>query len=222
MTVTGSAKFKTLVGDFVAAAADLDCTVSASAVAADLEQRIAAIAAQIGVSQQTVLRSYIDDDWGQEMARSICTDLIRRETRMAAMPDHELPAAVAIRLAASLGVAVHCFALNEDLVNGGGDFNVREAGEAVFGLCSAMSEQTPGGEMVSIPGRILMLTQGCLGIFAERLQQRRWTAMAGGVESDGRLTEIRMFDGVSRDLQTLRHYMPTSTNWIAESPQRHG
>jgi hypothetical protein len=211
MTVTGSAKFKTLVGDFVATAADLDCTVSASAVAADLEQRIAAIATQFGVSQQTVLRSYIDDDWGRELARSICTDLVRRETRMAAAPDHELSAAVAIRLAASLGVAVHCFALNEELVHGGGDFNVREAGEAVFGLCSAVSGQAPGGEMVSVPGRILMLTRGCLEICAERLQQRRWTAMGGGVESDGGLTEMRLLGGVSRDLQTLRHYLPSPT-----------
>jgi hypothetical protein len=211
MTVTGSAKFKTLVGDFVATAADLDCTVSAAAVAADLEQRIAAIATQFGVSQQTVLRNYIDDDWGRELARSICTELVQRETRMTAEPDYELPAAVAIRLAASLGVAVHCFALNEDLVNGGGDFNVREAGEAVFGLCGVVSGQTPGGEMVSVPGRILMLTQGCLEILAERLQQRRWTTMGGGVESDGGLTEMRLLGGVSRDLQILRHYLPPPT-----------
>jgi hypothetical protein len=68
--VTGNEKkFKALVADFVAITADLGGTIDPEVVATELRQRIQAIAARIGVTEATVLRTYMPEDWGRDMAR---------------------------------------------------------------------------------------------------------------------------------------------------------
>jgi hypothetical protein len=75
MEVTGWAKFKSLVADFAATAAEFGYPVQEHLVAAELQQRIAAAALAIGVSEQWVLRTYCGDSWGRDAARKACTEV---------------------------------------------------------------------------------------------------------------------------------------------------
>ena len=54
-------KFARLVDDFVATVDELGGSVDPAVVAAELQARIDAIATQLHVTTQTVLRTYIDD-----------------------------------------------------------------------------------------------------------------------------------------------------------------
>jgi hypothetical protein len=59
------AKLARIVDDFVATAELNGTTVAPEAVTEQLNARIDAIAKQVGVTAQTVLNTYIDEDWGR-------------------------------------------------------------------------------------------------------------------------------------------------------------
>src|SRR5262245_24331271 len=96
-------KFKSLVADFVNASAELGGIIDPEVVASELRQRIQTIAAQIGVTEATVLRTYMPDDWGQDMARQTYRQIQERDAHVDAAPDQQLPLPAVGRLIAALG-----------------------------------------------------------------------------------------------------------------------
>jgi len=60
-TVARRGKFARLVDDFLATVDELGGSVDPAVVAEELQARIEAIATQLHVTTQTVLRTYIDD-----------------------------------------------------------------------------------------------------------------------------------------------------------------
>jgi hypothetical protein len=57
-----------LVNEFVATVEALGGQVDPAVVSQELDARINAIANQLCITPQTVLRTYIDDDWGRQAA----------------------------------------------------------------------------------------------------------------------------------------------------------
>lgn len=62
-------KFRALVTDFVNTTAELGGTIDPEIVTVELRQRIQFIAAQIGVTEATVPRNHMPNNWGRDMAR---------------------------------------------------------------------------------------------------------------------------------------------------------
>ena len=84
-------KFQRLVDDFVATVDEQGGRIDPAVVAAELQSRIDAIARQLGITRQTVLRSYFDEDWGRQVAITMMAevrsrDRARRAWRAAARP----------------------------------------------------------------------------------------------------------------------------------------
>jgi hypothetical protein len=101
--VTGNEKkFKALVTDFVSTTADLGGVIDPEVVATELRQRIQFIAAQIGVTEATVLRAHMPDDWGRDMARQAYRQIQERDAHIDAAPDQQLPLPAVGRLIAAL------------------------------------------------------------------------------------------------------------------------
>lgn len=67
-------KFGRLVDQFVATVDEMGGAVDSRVVAEELQARIDAIAVNLGVTKQTVLRSYIPDDWGRQVAAEMMTE----------------------------------------------------------------------------------------------------------------------------------------------------
>src|SRR5262245_20110046 len=94
-------KFHRLVDDFVLTVTELGGRVDPSVVAEELQARIDAIAEHLRVTPQTVLRSYLDEGWGRQMATAMMADLHGREAQHAAGPDEHVGVRVAARLLAA-------------------------------------------------------------------------------------------------------------------------
>ena len=101
-------------------------------MAAELEARIDAIAAQLHITTQTVLRTYIDEDWAGQMAETMMADLQSRKaaTVVPGAPEH-FAVRVAGRLLAALGQAMLYATTNEDPRQLLPAMDLRQAAEAV-------------------------------------------------------------------------------------------
>ena len=113
-------------------------------VAAELEARIDAIAAQLHITTQTVLRTYIDEDWAGQMAETMMADLQGRQaaTVVPGAPEH-FAVRVAGRLLAALGQAMLYATTNNDPRQPLPAMDLRQAAEAVTGLGLAVHECPP-------------------------------------------------------------------------------
>lgn len=105
--VTGNEKkFKALVADFVRTTTDLGATI-------DPQGRRDRTAPAHPVHRHPyrrqpghVLRSYLPDDWGQDMARQTYRQIQERDAHIDAVPDRQLPLPAVARLIAALGQAL--------------------------------------------------------------------------------------------------------------------
>jgi hypothetical protein len=86
-------------------------SVDPTVVAEELQLRIDGIAAQMRVTPQTVLRSYIDDDWGQVTATAMMAE-VKQRAAPTGPPEH-LAVRVAARVLAALGQAMIYAAINK-------------------------------------------------------------------------------------------------------------
>lgn len=90
--VTGNEKkFKALVADFVDTTAALGGSIDPDVVATELRQRIQFMASQFGVTEATVLRTYMPEDWGRDMARQTYRQIKEREAHIDAEPSRPRP-----------------------------------------------------------------------------------------------------------------------------------
>ncbi|MEH1129903.1 hypothetical protein [Micromonospora sp. CPCC 206061] len=101
--MTRQGKRARLVSDFLATVEALGGRVDPAVVAEELEVRINAIAAQLHISSQTVLRNYIDDDWGRQAATDMMAEVTRRPVDEPTGPDEHFAVRVVGRLVAALG-----------------------------------------------------------------------------------------------------------------------
>jgi hypothetical protein len=181
MAVTGSAKFKSLVADFAATAAELGHPVQEHLVVAELQQRIASAALAIGVSQQWVLSAYFDDSWGRDMARQVCSEVSSAaaesiDRNADPRPAGQLTVLAASSVIATLGMALQYFAGNQERLDGDSGFSINDAGAAVFVLAETVSAaQGCDRAMADVQGHIVALAQDNLEAFRRCLLQGRWT-----------------------------------------------
>ncbi len=205
MAITGSAKFRSVVADFAVTARELGYPVQEHLVAAELQQRITSAALAIGVSEQSVLRTYVDDSWGRDMARQVCSEVSSAADARAVRILHPPPAGQLTVLAASsviaaLGLALQYFACNEERLDSDSGFNINEAGAAVFVLAQTVGAAQ--GAMADIQGHILALARDNIEAFHRCLLQQRW-AHPGRLNDNGDL-ESEALAVVSRSLDLLR------------------
>jgi hypothetical protein len=181
MAVTGTKKFHALVQDFVSTAAELGYTADRAAIAAELEALITAVATQLHVTEETALRTYLDDDWGRDMARDFCNQIAERSALVEAEPARELTVQAASRLVAALGQALLCYAINEGGGAGqSGDFSANDASQAVSGLGLALHATQAGAATVSVGGDVAVWAREALTAFGDNLRQGRWTSCPCG------------------------------------------
>lgn len=166
-------KFGRLVDDFVATVDTLGGSVDPAVVAEELQQRIDAIAAHLRVTPQTVLRSYIDDDWGRTTATAMMAD-IQQRTAPTGPPEH-LAVRVAARLLSALGQALIYAAINGDQQQPEPALDLRRAGEAVSGLGLAIRDTPFGIPFVTVGADVTSWTRASLEVLHEQLQSGTWT-----------------------------------------------
>jgi hypothetical protein len=202
--VTGNeTKFKTLVADFVRTTAELGGTIDPQVVAAELRQRIQFIAAQIGVTEATVLRTYIDDDWGRDMARQTYRQIQERDARIDAAPGLELPLRSVGRLIAALGQAQLYATVNNAATDPASQFNPKEASEAVTGLGLAVTEHPGDGTTVTVAGNVLAWTRDALTAFRDNLHQQRWSSCPCGEDCGQRQRDAAVLRALRDDLDLV-------------------
>lgn len=211
-SVARTKRFQALVRDFVSTAAELGCAVRPDVVAAALETRISVVAAQLGMSEQTVLRTYLDDGWGRDMARDVCRELVAERAALVAGEDGlELPAGGVARLVAGLGQALLYFSANELTVDQvPGAFSVREASEAVTGLGLALAVSSPGAATVTVAGNVVAWARDALRVFSDNLEQRRWSSCPCGDNHGQRRTDAAVLRVVKTDLRLLDQWTAAS------------
>jgi hypothetical protein len=101
------------VEDFVATVDELGGAVDRAVVAEELRARIDAIAAQLHVTTQTVLRNYLDEGWGREMAETMMAEVQTRNAVPTGPPEH-FAVRVVGRLVAALEQAMFYATVNQD------------------------------------------------------------------------------------------------------------
>lgn len=202
--VTGNEKkFKALVDEFVTTTAELGGTIDPEIVAVELRQRIQFIATQIGVTEATVLRNYMDDDWGREMARQTYRQTQERDAHIDAEPDQQLPLKAVGRLLAALGQALLYFTVNNAADDLTCRFNPKEASEAVTGLGLALTSHPNDGSTVTVGGNILAWTKDALTVFRDNLRQQRWSSCPCGEDCGQHETDVAVLRALGEDLQLL-------------------
>ena len=72
-------KFRALIADFVTTTAELGATIDPEVVTVELRQRVQLLAAQISVTEATVLRNHIPTSWGRDMARQTYRHIQQRD-----------------------------------------------------------------------------------------------------------------------------------------------
>jgi hypothetical protein len=207
--VTGNEKkFKALVADFVATTAELGGTIAPEVVATELRQRIQLIAAQIGVGQATVLRTYMPDDWGRDMARQTYRQIQEREAHIDAAPGRQLPLPAAGRLIAALGQALLFADVNNAATDPACRFNQKEASQAVTELGLALTSPVNDDATVTVAGKVLALTKDALTVFRDNLQHQHWTSCPCGEDCGSAERDAAVLDALRADLLLLAD--PTS------------
>ncbi len=91
-----------------------------------------------------MLRTYIDDEWGREMATTMMADVKGRAATPAGPPEH-FAVRVADRLVAALGQAMLYATTNHDPQQPVPAMDLRQAAEAVSGLGPASTPAHPAG-----------------------------------------------------------------------------
>jgi len=203
--VSGSKKkFRALVSDFVTTTAELGATIDPKIVTIELRQRIQLIAAQIGVTEATVLRNHMPDSWGRDMARQTYRQIQEHDAHIDAAPDHQLPLNSVGRLIAALsqGLLFHTVNNNAttDLTNA---FNPKEAAEALTGLGMALCAHPDDNRPVTIAGNVLAWTKDALVAFADNLAHQRWSSCPCGQDCGQQVTDEGVLRAVRDDLQLL-------------------
>ncbi|WP_158889067.1 hypothetical protein [Amycolatopsis anabasis] len=196
-------KFRALVEDFVTTTADLGGTIDPEVVATELHERIRAIAVQLGVTEATVLRNYMPDDWGRDMARQTYRQIQERDAHIDAEPDQELPLHAVGRLIAALGQAQLYYTVNDGANDPTCRFNAKEASEAVTGLGLALTSPPADSLMVTVGGNILAWTQSALSVFRDNLQQQHWTSCPCGEDCGQQQRDAAVLRAVRDDLTLL-------------------
>ncbi|MDN5920001.1 MAG: hypothetical protein L0I76_33700, partial [Pseudonocardia sp.] len=105
-------KFRRLVDDFQATLDGLGASMPTEAVEALLSERITEVAAVLGITEATALRSHFADDWGADMARRAWAELADQDARQAQTPANWVPVELVARLIAALGQAQLFAAVN--------------------------------------------------------------------------------------------------------------
>ena len=196
-------KFRALVADFVNTTAELSATIDPEIVTAELRQRIQLVAAQIGVTEATVLRDHIPNSWGRDMARQTYHQIQERDAHIDAEPDQQLPLKAVGRLIAALGQGLLFYTIN----NAAGDltcrFNPKEAAEALTGLGMALTAHPGDGSTVTVPRNVLVWTKDTLIVFRDNLAQQWWSSCPCGQDCGQHVTDAAVLRAVRDDLQLL-------------------
>src|SRR6266702_5432364 len=199
-------KFARLVEDFVATVDELGGRADPTVVAAELQARIDAIAAQLHVTTQTVLRTYIDEDWGRQMAETMMADVqARQAAAVVPGPAEHFAVRVAGRLLAALGQAMLYATTNKDPQQPLPAMDLRQAAEAVTGLGLAVHECPPGDQLVTVSADIVAWTRATLEVFRDQLRAGTWTSCPCGEQHGQDTIDAGVLDAVSKDLL----YLPT-------------
>ncbi|RSM67436.1 hypothetical protein DMB66_15895 [Actinoplanes sp. ATCC 53533] len=196
-------KFHRLVDDFVATVTELGGRVDPSVVADELQSRIDAIAVQLRVTPQTVLRSYIDDGWGRQMATAMMADVHGREAVEAAGPDEHVGVRVAARLLAALGQAILFATVNQDATEPVPRLDVRIAAEAVTGLSMAVHDRPSEADLVVVSAQVVTWTRITLEAFREQVSAGAWSSCPCGEDHGQADTDAAVLRAVSADLLFL-------------------
>jgi len=207
-------KFARLVDDFVSTVDELGGSVDPAVVAAELQARIDAIAVQLRVTTQTVLRTYIDDDWGREMATTMMADVQRRHAVPAGPPEH-LAVRVAGRLLAALGQALIYATANGDAQQPVPVMDLRQAAEAVSGLGLAIRDAPPGDQLVTVGADVVAWTLATLEVLRDQLATGAWSFCPCGENHGQDATDAQVLAVVRNDLLHLPSAAPS-----APSPDR--
>jgi hypothetical protein len=192
-----------LVGDFVATVDELGGAVDPAVVAQELQARIDAIAAQLHITPQTVLRNYIDEDWGRQMAETMMADLQARQAAVVPGPPEHFAVRVAGRLLAALGQAMLYATTNKDPQQPLPAMDLRQAAEAVTGLGLAVHECPPGDQLVTVGADIVAWTRATLEVFRDQLRAGTWTSCPCGEHHGQDAIDAGVLDAVSKDLLYL-------------------
>jgi hypothetical protein len=202
--VTGNEKkFKALVTDFVSTTADLGGVIDPEVVATELRQRIQFIAAQIGVTEATVLRAHMPDDWGRDMARQAYRQIQERDAHIDAAPDQQLPLPAVGRLIAALGQALFFATINHAATDPTDRFNSKEASEAVTGLGIALTSPLSDDATATLPGNVLAWTKDALTVFRDNLQHHRWSSCPCGEDCGQQQRDAAVLHALLADLLLL-------------------
>lgn len=202
--VTGNEKkFKALVADFVSTTADLGGVIDPEVVATELRQRIRFIAAQIGVTEATVLRTHMPDDWGRDMARQTYRQIQERDAHIDAAPEQQLPLPAVGRLIAALGQALFFATVNNAAADPTNRFNPKEASEAVTGLGIALTSFPGGDAPVTVSGNVLAWTKDALTVFGDNLQHHRWSSCPCGEDCGQQECDAAVLHALRADLLLL-------------------
>lgn len=202
--VTGNEKkFKTLVADFVSTTADLGGVIDPQVVATELRERIQLIAAQIGVTETTVLRAHMPDDWGRDMARRTYRQIQERDAHIDAAPDQQLPLPALGRLIAALGQAMFFATVNNAATDPANRFNPKKAAEAVTGLGIALTTPPTNDATVTVAGNVLAWTKDALTVFRDNLQHHRWTSCPCGEDCGQQQRDAAVLHALLADLLLL-------------------
>jgi hypothetical protein len=196
-------KLARLVDDFVATARQHGSTVTAAAVAEQLEARIGVIADQVGVSPQTVLDTYIGEDWGRKLALQMIGDRAGQAEDLAATSAEHLALPVAGRLVAALGQATLYASINRNGAHKVGPMDLRQAAEAVAGLGLAIAHCPPGQSLVLLPAGIVAGTRLTLLALRDHLRAADWSFCPCGESHGQEVTDAAVLAAVETDLLLL-------------------
>ncbi|GAA3302588.1 hypothetical protein GCM10020218_098420 [Dactylosporangium vinaceum] len=194
-------KFARLVDDFIATVDALGGSVDQAVVAEELQQRIDAIAAQLRITPQTVLRSYIDEDWGRATATAMMAEVQQRAAPTG--PPEHLAVRVAARLLAALGQAVIYAAINGDQQRPQPVLDLRRAGEAVSGLGLAIRDAPPDTPFVTVGADVAAWSRATLEVLRDQLQDGAWTFCPCGEHHGQDDTDAGVLAAVRADLLHL-------------------
>lgn len=209
MAVTGSAKFKSLVTEFAAAAADLGHPVQEHLVAAELQQHITFAALATGVSEQWVLRAYCDDSWARDMARQMYSKIAGTkqppgaECVSAEQRGRDLSVRSAARLVAGLGQALLYFQANENGIHPAEPFSLEDVANALTWLGVVIADCPPGSAAVHITGDVVACTRRALTAFADALEHKRWSYCPCGEKHGQAKTDQGVLKILRADLLAL-------------------
>ena len=194
-------KFAQLVSQCVDTIEQLGGTVDPQVVAEELQARIDAVARQLRITAQTALRSYIPDDWGEQMAAE--TMATAHALTAPSGPAEHLALRVAGRLQAALGQALVYAAHNDDQQRPVPVLNLQHAGEAVSGLGIAVRDAPPGTEYVTIGADVAAWTREILEAFRVQLRTGAWTFCPCGESHGQHETDAAVLAMLDTDLLCL-------------------